>query len=170
MAQRISLPAYQRNLTERLKTAEAGDAAGSRLGIEAGEELWLVDLADAGDVLTLPALERVPLTKPWFAGMVHIRGNLYAVVDFSAFLGAPAVPHSEQTRVLLIGERHRINSGLMVNRVIGLRRTDTMRPRQARAGSASWLAKEFVDGDGCVWKLLDVAALVTSPEFLHVEQ
>ena len=91
MAQRISLPAYQRDLTERLRTAEASDAAGSRLGIEAGDDLWLVDLADAGDVLTLPQLERVPLTKPWFAGMVHIRGNLYAVVDFAAFLGAPGV-------------------------------------------------------------------------------
>ena len=68
MAQRISLREYQQKLSERLKTAEASDAAGSRLGIEAGDELWLLDLADAGDVVTLPQLERVPLTRPWFAG------------------------------------------------------------------------------------------------------
>lgn len=170
MAQRISLREYQQNLSERLKTAEASDAAGSRLGIEAGDELWLLDLADAGDVVTLPQLERVPLTKPWFAGMIHIRGNLYAVVDFSAFLGAAPVPQTEQTRVLLLGDRHRVNSGLMVNRVIGLRRADTMHPRQAGAQGAPWLAKELVDEDGRIWKLLDVAALVNSPEFLHVEQ
>jgi twitching motility protein PilI len=170
MAQRISLREYQQNLSERLKTAEASDAAGSRLGIEAGNELWLLDLADAGDVVTLPPLERVPLTKPWFAGMVNIRGNIYAVVDFAAFLGAAPVPQTEQTRVLLIGERHRINSGLLVNRVIGLRPADTMRPRQGGAQSAPWLSKEFIDDDGSIWKLLDVAALVNSPEFLHIEQ
>jgi twitching motility protein PilI len=170
MAQRISLREYQQHLSERLKNAEASDAAGSRLGIEAGNEMWLLDLADAGDVVTLPPLERVPLTKPWFAGMVNIRGNLYAVVDFSAFLGAAPVPQTEQTRVLLIGERHRINSGLLVNRVIGLRPADTMRLRQEGARSGRWMAKEFIDDDGCIWKLLDVAALVNSPEFLHIEQ
>ena len=170
MAQRISLLEYQQNLSERLKTAEASDAAGSRLGIEAGNELWLLDLADAGDVVTLPPLERVPLTQPWFAGMVNIRGNLYAVVDFSAFLGAAPVPQAEQSRVLLIGERHHINSALLVNRVVGLRPAGTMRPRQDSAPGAPWLSKELIDDDGCVWKLLDVAALVNSPEFLHIEQ
>ena len=170
MAQRISLREYQQNLSERLKTAEASDTAGSRLGIEAGNELWLLDLADAGDVVTLPPLERVPLTKPWFAGMVNIRGNLYAIIDFSAFLGAAPVPQAEQTRVLLIGERHRINSGLLVNRVIGLRPASTMQPRQGGVRSAPWLSKEFTDADGSIWKLLDMAALVNSPEFLHIEQ
>ncbi len=170
MAQRISLREYQQNLSERLKTAEASDAAGSRLGIEAGNERWLLDLTDAGDVVTLPQLERVPLTKPWFAGMANVRGNLYAIIDFSAFLGAAPVPPSEQTRVLLIAERHRINSGLLVSRVIGLRPADTMRPQQGGAPAAPWLSKEFIDDDGCTWKLLDVGALVNSPEFLHIEQ
>ena len=170
MAQRISLSEYQQNLSERLKNAEASGGAGSRLGIEAGNQLWLVDLADAGDVVTLPTLERVPLTKPWFAGMVNIRGNLYAVIDFAAFLGAAPVPQADQARVLLIGERHRINSALLVNRVIGLRAADTMRPRENGTGGAPWLSQEFIDDDGSIWKLLDVAALVSSPEFLHVEQ
>ncbi len=170
MAQRISLREYQQNLSERLKTAQASDAAGSRLGIEAGGELWLLDLADAGDVVTLPTLADVPLTKPWFAGMINIRGELYSVVDFSAFLGSAPVPQADQARVLLIGERHRINSALLVARVIGLRRADTMRPRPDATLSAPWVSAEFIDDDGRIWKLLDIAALVNSPEFLHIEQ
>lgn len=169
MAQRVSLLEYQQNLSERLRTAQAGDAAGARLGIEAGNDYWLLDLADAGDVVAMPPLAKVPFTKPWFAGMANIRGNLYAIIDFAVFLGAPPAPPADTARVLLIGARHRINSGLLVNRVIGLRRADTMQPRQSSAAGAPWLAGEFADGDGRVWKSLDVAALVNHPDFLHIE-
>ena len=170
MAQRISLREYQQNLSERLRTAQASDTADSRLGIEVGNDFWLLDLADAGDVVAVPPLVRVPFTKPWFAGMAHIRGNLYAIIDFPAFLGVAPAPQAETARVLLIGERHRINSGLLVNRVIGLRRADTLRPRQSSAVAAPWLSGEFSDGDGRVWKSLDVAMLVNQPDFLHIDR
>ncbi|HTP94823.1 MAG TPA: chemotaxis protein CheW [Burkholderiales bacterium] len=169
MAQRTSLREYQQTLSERLKNAQAGDAAASKLGIEAGADFWLLDLPDAGEVVPLPALAPVPLTQPWFAGMANIRGNLYAIVDFPAFLGAAPVPQTDQARVLLIGERHRVNSGLLVNRVIGLRRVDRLRAQAPAAQPAPWVAQQFLDDEGRAWKALDVGALVAHPDFLRVE-
>src|SRR5688572_32936330 len=112
MAQRISLRDYQRELAERLRLADSARSA-SKLGLEAGTESWLVDLADAGEVIPVPAITPVPLTRPWFRGMANIRGNLFSVVDFGAFLGAAAVAQGEQSRLLLLGERFRFGSGLL---------------------------------------------------------
>jgi twitching motility protein PilI len=45
----------------------------------------------------------VPLTRPWFAGIANIRGNLHAVGDFSVFCGGPPIVQNANARLLLIG-------------------------------------------------------------------
>src|SRR4051812_42310477 len=107
MAEKLSLRDYQRDLAERLRAAQ-GSRTASMLALQVGEEGWLVDLADAGEVIPVPPVTPVPLTRPWFKGMTNIRGNLFSVVDFPAFLGRSPVSVSEQSRLLLIGERFRM--------------------------------------------------------------
>jgi len=41
----------------------------------------------------------VPLTKPYFCGLTNIRGSLYGVIDFSIFLGLPAVTPGLDSRL-----------------------------------------------------------------------
>src|SRR3954462_11370091 len=117
---RASLREYQRELAERLRT-EGSSASASKLGVQAGEAIWLVELTDAGEVIPLPAITPVPLTRPWFRGMANIRGNLYSVVDFPAFLGGKPVAANAEARLLLIGERFRTGVALLVDRSLGLR-------------------------------------------------
>ena len=85
MANRISLREFQRDLASRLQTAARSAAAASLLGIQSGADFWLLTLLDAGEIIPLPTLTPVPLTKSWFCGVANIRGNLYSVIDFSAF-------------------------------------------------------------------------------------
>src|SRR5690606_17303529 len=139
----------------------------SRLGLEIGGERWLVDLADAGEVMPVPAVTPVPLTRPWYAGVANIRGNLYSVVDFPAFLGAAAKTAGEQARLVLVGNRYRVNCGLLIDRVLGLFREDQLRASPAPAG-APWTAAEFGDDRGGRWKQLDMRRLVTHLDFLQV--
>src|ERR1700687_1393810 len=115
MATRPSLRDYQRELAGRLQSAASGRAA-SKLGVQVGAEAWLVDLADAGEVIPVPPVTPVPLTKSWFRGVANIRGKLYGVVDFPAFLGGAPVMPGEQTRLLLLGDRFRMGSALLVDR------------------------------------------------------
>ena len=49
------------------------------LGVQAGPDYWLLDLADSGEILPLPPFTSVPLTRPWFCGIANIRGSLYGV-------------------------------------------------------------------------------------------
>jgi twitching motility protein PilI len=165
MTARTSLRDYQRDLAERLRHAGVGRTA-SKLGLQAGGEAWLVDLSDAGEVLPVPPITPLPLTRPWFRGVVNIRGNLYSVVDFPGFLGRSPVALGEQARLLLLGERFRVAAALLVDRSLGLRNPGQLEPTDAEPGP--WARARYVDADGRHWKELDIPELVQHPDFLAV--
>src|SRR5262245_39799857 len=167
MAERLSLKDYQRALAERLREAGAGRMA-SKLGLQLGAETWLVDLGDAGEVIPVPPVAPVPLTKPWFKGVANVRGNLYSVIDFPAFLGVGAVALGEHSRLLLLGDRFRTSAALLVDRSLGLRNPEQLKPRQGQGEPAAWLRGEFDDAEGKAWKELDVPQLVRHADFLSV--
>ena len=165
MAERISLRDYQRELSARLQGA-AGRHALSKLGMQVGAEAWLIDLAEAGEVVPVPPITPVPLARPWYRGVANIRGSLYSVVDFSVFLGGAAAVPSEQARLLLLGERFRMGCALLVDRSLGLRNPEQLRPLAPEAPLAPWVRAEYGDKEGARWKELNVARLVQRPEFL----
>jgi len=167
MAQRISLRDYQRELAERLRLADSARSA-SKLGVQVGEQNWLIDLAEAGEVMPVPPLTAVPLTQPWFRGVANVRGNLYSVVDFAEFLGTGVSGTGEQARLVLLGERFRNAAALLVDRSLGLRNPKELRAREAAPGRKSWLRGEYEDETGARWSELDVGELVRAAEFLSV--
>jgi len=167
MATRTSLRDYQRALAERLRGAASGRAA-SKLGVQVGGDAWLVDLADAGEVIPVPPLTAVPLTQPWFRGVANVRGRLCSVVDFPAFLGGAALQAGEQARLLLLGDKFRMSSGLLVDRSLGLRAAEQLQADPAGAAASPWQKAQYRDAEGKTWKELDVARLVQSPAFLEV--
>jgi twitching motility protein PilI len=166
MAEKLSLRDYQRDLAERLRAA-SGTRTASMLALQVGEEGWLVDLADASEVIPVPRVTPVPLTQAWFKGVTNIRGNLFSVIDFPAFLGRTAVAVSEQSRLLLVGERFRMGAALLVDRSLGLRNPAQLKPA-TRSSEAAWLKAEHTDEDGRRWKELDLAQLVQHQDFLAV--
>lgn len=168
MAARISLKDYQHELAERLRRPDAGAAAASKLGIQVGSESWLVDLVDAAELIPVPAITAVPLTRPWFRGVVNVRGNLYNVVDLPAFLGGTPVTAGEDARLLLLAERFLMRSALVVDRSLGLRDIRNL-VREPDAPSASpWLRAVYADQESRLWKELDVSQLVQHAAFLSV--
>lgn len=173
MAKRISLREFQSQLSARLGSARRGETSGALLGVESGtlNPLWLLDLADSGEIATLPpeGLVPVPLTKAWFAGVVNIRGMLYSVVDFSAFRGDEPTPVNADSRLLLVGTRHGINSALLVGRALGLRSPESLSPLSGAGGDAPpWQSERLLDGDGRHWQRLDIQALLADPSFLDI--
>jgi twitching motility protein PilI len=165
MAARTSLQDYQRELAERLRTAEVGRGA-SMLGLQVDDEAWLVDLREAGEVIPVPPITPLPLTRPWFKGLTNIRGNLYSVVDFPAFLHRRPVVHGDQARLLLFGERFRLGAALLVDRSLGLRNPAQLERREAAL--PAWVRAQYVDAEGRTWKELDLSQLAQHPDFLGV--
>lgn len=178
MAKRISLREFQQNLSERLVSARRGEGSQALLGIESGSDdlpggsRWLIDLADSGEVAPLPQLTFAPLTKPWFAGIANIRGVLYSVVDFSAWRGGAPTPINAQSRLLLVGARHGINSALLVRRALGLRPLLQMHAagdtRVGAGETAPWLGGRFKDTQDVSWTQLRIPALLADPNYLDI--
>ena len=167
MAERISLRDYQRDLAARLRAADTGRTA-SKLAVQAGDAGWLVDLTEAGEVIPVPPITPVPQTRPWFKGVANVRGNLYSVIDFPAFLGGKGVSLGEQSRLLLIAPRYRAGAALLVDSSLGLRNPESWQPRETAQAPAAWQRAEYEDEAGRAWKELDMAELVRDQNFLTV--
>ncbi|MCL2829685.1 MAG: chemotaxis protein CheW [Betaproteobacteria bacterium] len=165
---KLNLREFQERLSAHLASAAEGERVAALLGVQAGNTRWLVDLSDSGEVVPLPSLSTVPLTQPWFVGIVNIRGNLYAVTDFSAFQGKESTVLTPASRLLLVGIRHASNASLLVSRILGLKKVDAFTQLPDDEQAPVWGRQNFVDSEGLQWKKLDVAQLFADPAFMEI--
>jgi len=160
VAIKTSLRQFQQDLAQRLQSAKAQPAAATRLGVQCGTGYWLIDLADAGEIVPVPDILPVPMTKPWFVGVTNIRGSLYSV----------AAPRSQDNRLVLAGARFGINAAIMVTRILGLRNPRDFTPtgEAVPAGDAPWMGTHWRDGESRLWHELKLQQLVEHQDFLQV--
>ena len=167
----MTLRDYQQALAEKVSRAGDSVAPLALLGFESGDECWLVDLADAGEVLPVPALSGVPLTRPWFLGIANIRGTLYSVTDLAAFHGVAATPIRAESRLLLAGARFGSNTALLMSRTQGLKSMATLEPlpeAAAEARAQPWRGERYRDGEGRTWTHLLLPALLRATQFIDI--
>lgn len=167
MAEPVSLRDYQRGLSAQLADLQTLRPA-SKLGIMAGNRRWLVDLVDTGEVIPVPTIASVPLTRTWYAGVSNVRGNLYSVVDFPAFLGGAPAVRSESSRLLLISDKYRVGCALLIDAVVGLRNPQLFVLATDVPDAAPWIAAHYTDRDKQAWTELAVERLVRHPDFLDI--
>lgn len=168
MRRLTNLRQFQQDLTRRIQGAAVGHITQpTRLGVQAGDQHWLIRLDEAAEVLAVGTIAPVPLTRPWFRGLTNVRGNLLSVVDFGQFLGAAPTPVSIETRLVLVNERFHMNVGLLVTRMLGLRALNQLVEMNA-PNSEPWVDHEYQDGQGCRWRELSMGELVYHPDFMQV--
>jgi twitching motility protein PilI len=169
MAKRVSLREFQESLAHRLKAAAGEPVSSARLSFEAGGSLWLLRLESSGELLPVPHIDPVPLTRDWFLGVANVRGVLFGVSDFSAFLGGAATARGTDNRLLLIGQPLGMNVALLVTRLAGLRNLTEFEPAEDDGGAgAQWAGSAWRDRDGRLWRELDAAKLLAHRDFLDV--
>jgi twitching motility protein PilI len=171
-AEKIDLRVFQQELAARLAGKTAAQVESSRLGLDSAGQRWLIRLADAGEVVALPQIATVPLTKPWFLGVANIRGNLYSVVDFAGFLGhdvtAPLAAGGA-SRLILFGPRvGELRAGITVSRVLGLRNLAELAPGPPPDSPRPWYGRRWIDPAGAQWQEIDLVGLARDPDFLQV--
>lgn len=167
MSKKGSLREFQTYLATRFADAGNQHAAGL-LGMQAGNDHWVLRLSDSGEIVPLPPLTPVPLTKPWFAGIANIRGDLYSVADFSAFQGKETTPQNASSRLLLIGRRYGSNVALLVTRMLGLRKLESLQSVPVEPGAPAWGDEAYIDHEGQRWRKLNVRALLADESFMQI--
>lgn len=162
MSKRFSLREFQQNVLDRLQVqATAGDRI-TTLGVLVGTDHWLVDMTEISEVLEMPRLTTVPMTKSWYRGVANVRGNIYGIVDLAAYTHLGETVQDAQSRVLLLGQKFSFNAGLLVSRVMGLRNAKDWQ-RSDQDG-----VERYQDDDGQMWTKLNVKELLQQPEFLQI--
>ena len=134
----------------------------STLGVIIAGQHWLVDMSDVSEVLPVPLMTRVPLSKQWFKGVANVRGNLFGVSDIAAFQKKGETISDTTNRVLLVSEKYITNVGLLVDRVLGLR--DAGKWRQINNNGQI----EYQDSQNNTWRKLDITKLLSQSEFLQL--
>ena len=171
-AAKLDLRAFQQELATRLAVKTAAQVEQSRLGVACAGEHWLIKLADAGEVIAMPQLATVPMTKPWYLGIANIRGNLYGVIDFAGYLGRPvdvSASAAGQARLVLFGPRTGdLRAGIVVQRVLGLRNLAELAQADPPAAAPGWYGARWTDKEGQGWQEIDLARLAQDPAFLQV--
>ena len=169
-ARRTRLREFQAQLVERMQAARSGvDARVNQLGVMIGQTRWLLNLQEAGEIVSVGTITKVPLTQDWFLGLSNIRGNLISVVDFARFQGNAPTPIDKESRIVAFAPSLSFNSGLLVTRVLGLRNVAEMEPQPGADDSvAAWSTQRYLDRDSQMWSELDLSLVVQDPQFLHV--
>jgi twitching motility protein PilI len=171
VSRRTRLREFQTKLVERMQAATSGvTTQASKLGVMIGQTRWLLSLHEAGEIVSVSQITKVPLTQDWFLGLTNIRGNLVSVIDLANFRGMAPTPIDKESRIVAFAPSLSFNSGLLVTRVMGLRNVAEMDLQQGDdAGNAvPWTVRRYLDRDSQVWTELDLSLIVQDPQFLHV--
>jgi len=156
---RTRLRDYQAQLLARMQAAQSGAAdAHHQLGVAIGEQRYLLELTEAGEIVPPSQLAGVPLTQPWYLGLANVRGSLLGVIDLARYFDPEASAAGPDARLVSLAPRLGFNCALLVTRVYGLRRAAAM-------DSAGAMLR---DAEGQDWAPLSLAALVREERFLHV--
>ena len=159
---------FQQALAHRLRLAAELPQRQSRLAVQVGDRGYLLNLDDISEVAPIGQVTSVPLTQSWFMGVTNVRGTLYAVSDFAAWLGLHFTSDIGARRLILLGQRlGKQRAGLVVTRVVGLRLLDEMKPHSELLRRA-WESASWLDRDGVGWIEVDLEQLASDVEFLQV--
>ncbi len=174
MANREALRELQTRLASRLQTAKVEGLSISWLAVRAGGNNYLFPLAQSGEIFPLSDIQVVPYARPWFLGVVNLRGGLYGVVDLVAFIGKERAsgrsePLPGETNVVTFNTALEVNSALLVDGLAGLRHVETFSGSEPPPASApAYFGSRYVDASGEFWQEINLQLLSQLPEFLSI--
>ena len=139
------------------------------LGLMLGDVRYLVRMKEIGEVIQVAQIVPVPLTQPWFLGIVQVHGNLYGITDLGVYLGGESLPFDARSRILLVSAHYRMNSGFIVNNLLGIRslaefETCEVADEQLRNG----VSHIYRDKENRIWYELDLRTFVREKRFLQI--
>ena len=174
---RTALREFQAGLAERLALARTAPSTQSRLALRiaygAAQKNYLIDLPEAGEIIAIPEVTTVPLTRPWYRGLANVRGGLVSVIDLGLYETGMPTTLDKDSRVLAFSPDLKFNAGILVTRMLGLRGTTQLTERsdvttEEQALRASFIGRSFKDQDGTTWDELSLTALAADERFLQI--
>ncbi|HEY0722370.1 MAG TPA: chemotaxis protein CheW [Gammaproteobacteria bacterium] len=154
-------------LPQQMDIQSTWDAIGFGL---MGQRL-VVAMNDVREILTPPAMTRIPGARTWVLGVANVRGNLMPILDLRGFLTNEPEGTKRRSRVLVVSRRG-VTAGLMVDEVYGMRHflDEEFSPHHVD-GKGTPLENYLVGSyrqTGEQWGIFDMNKLFETPEFMKV--
>ena len=146
---------------------ESGEAAAAMLVLEFGvaDERYAFEAHEVDDVQPLRDLTPLPGIRPFWRGLVNVRGRIVPVIDLRAFFGLPERGIDDLHRILLL-RRDDLELGLLADTVEGVARIDAavLRAPQSMFGRIDAAYIRGITDDRLV--VLDAQAILADPRIL----
>lgn len=112
----------------------------------------------------------LPHARPWFLGLVSLRGQVCGVVHLGRFLGDSPSALMPQARLIQFTSALDINTALLVDQLVGLRNADQLQIDHDidRDFTHTWMGTAFRDAEQNLWHEVDLLALAENEQFLNV--
>lgn len=174
MANRDAIRELQTRLASRLQAARSDGVSVAWLAVKAGGENYLFPLGQSGEIFPVSGVQGVPYAKPWFHGVINIRGGLYGVVDVAGFLQESiqrerTQPAGTEASVVTLNPALEVNCALQVDALAGLRGPEAFVSYEpAAVGAPDYFGNRFLDSAGVHWQEINLRTLSLSPQFLSI--
>jgi twitching motility protein PilI len=166
--QLVKLREFSTQLAQRLKEAPNLPTEPTRLAIRIGVDNYLVEMALASEIVSLPEIARVPWTRPWYRGLANVRGRLVGVVDLQHLMGREPLPADQSQQLLVLGESLGVAAGILMTRAFGIRNLKDLEPLDPAPVRAEWERTRYRDLDNIALTELDLRELAKAPGFTAI--
>lgn len=129
--------------------------------LEVADAAYVLPAADVRELETYGGATRVPASREYVAGVVHIRGRVIPVIDLRKRFGLESIERTLETRVVVTEVGDRL-VGLIADRARQLLRQDTeiKAPPRVLAEQTRGFVKGIVEVDKRIFLLLDLDRII----------
>lgn len=89
------------------------------IAFEVGGQEFVAPMGEVSEILAVPELTPIPLTKPWLLGVANVRGRLLPLADLAKFLNIESSERLKNKKVMVI-DQDGVFSGILVDQVLGM--------------------------------------------------
>ncbi|MCP5245224.1 MAG: chemotaxis protein CheW [Burkholderiales bacterium] len=139
------------------------------LGLLIGDDRYLVHMKEINEVIQVPEIVPVPLTHPWFLGIINVHGSLYGITDLGVYLSGKPESFGLKSRILLVSSSYKINSGFIVPNLLGIRNLSEFELDQTPdVELRNGVTHVYRDKEDRPWYALDLRTLTREKNFLQI--
>jgi len=160
---------YQLALNAQINKVNANQpAAIPVLGFIIGGDRWLVAMNEIGEVLPVPPITPIFLTRPWFLGMINVHGNPYGLCDLAQFIGDAPTGSGVKNRVVLAASRLHVNCAILTGGMLGIRSMTEFTLSPDNIDPHPFVNGTYTDRQNREWRMLSLARLVKLQSFYQI--
>jgi purine-binding chemotaxis protein CheW len=136
--------------------------ASSYVTLALGDEVLALEVGIVREILDSTPITRLPIAPPFLSGVIDVRGATVPVIDLRVKLGLPAVPATQDTRILIVTLTHEgrdLVIGLHVERVFEVAEFETQSLQSVPDIGEHW-ASDYIKAIG---RLRDQFVIIVDP-------